>query len=113
VKPLPIRKLDNTPKFFLETGLLWKINSDILHPLGLALEVEVSDEGEVKFGDAWDYREDAEGILYGDEDYSKGKARWEQFKKAFADKKLNDRKRALGFVVQLREEKDGERIEFK
>lgn len=36
-----------TAKFFRDSGLLWKINHDILHPLGLALAVGTAgDDGE-------------------------------------------------------------------
>jgi len=39
-----------TPEFLRETGLLWKINHDILHPIGLAigLGVNLDDDGEVR-----------------------------------------------------------------
>lgn len=50
---------------FRRLGLLQEINRRFLHPMGLALEVETDDTGEVVgFGEVWDYREDPEGMLF-------------------------------------------------
>jgi len=52
-------------KEFRELGILHEINRLFLHPLGLALEVEIDDEtGEEHLGGIWDCRDDPEGILY-------------------------------------------------
>ena len=53
-------------KEFRELGYLQELNRQFLHPLGLALEVTVSDdveEAEV-LGGIWDYRDDPEGLRY-------------------------------------------------
>lgn len=51
-------------KEFREKGYLQELNRRFLHPLGLALEVEVEDNGNEKLGGVWDYRKDEEGIYY-------------------------------------------------
>ncbi len=52
---------------FREKGFLQEANRQFFHPLGLALEVQIDDEtGEEKLGGIWDYREDPEGVLYGE-----------------------------------------------
>lgn len=53
-------------KEFREMGLLVEVNRTFFHPLGLALEVIVDDEGTEKLGGIWDYRDDPEGMLYGE-----------------------------------------------
>lgn len=38
-----------TPKELLDSGIIFEINRRVLHPLGLALAVEVDDEGNCTF----------------------------------------------------------------
>ena len=83
-------------KEFREMGLLVEINRKFFHPLGLALEVIIDDDGNEKLGGIWDYREDAEGMLYGEP------LPIEKIKKAqaFINKKHKQRQNELGFVYQ-------------
>lgn len=83
-------------KEFRETGLLAEVNRTFFHPLGLALEVVVEDDGSEKLGGIWDYRDDPEGILYADpfpiEEIKKAQA--------FIREKHKQRMKALGFIFQ-------------
>lgn len=49
---------------FRSEGYLTEVNRRVLHPLGLALEVDVNDAGEWVLSGVWDYRDDPEGIRY-------------------------------------------------
>jgi len=51
-------------KEFREVGYLQEANRLFFHPLGLALEVIVEDDGTEKIGGVWDYRDDPEGIVF-------------------------------------------------
>ncbi len=52
---------------FREFGFLLELNRRFLHPLGMALEVTIDEEtGEESLGGIWDYREDPEGMMYGE-----------------------------------------------
>jgi hypothetical protein len=52
-------------KEFREKGYLFELNRRFLHPLGMALEVIISDEtGKESLGGIWDYRDDPEGIIF-------------------------------------------------
>lgn len=51
-------------KEFREKGYLQELNRRFLHPLGLAIEIVVDDDGSEKLGGIWDYRDDKEGIYY-------------------------------------------------
>lgn len=54
-------------KEFRALGFLQEINRLVLHPCGLALEVIVDKEtGEERLGGVWDYRDDPEGMAYGE-----------------------------------------------
>lgn len=51
---------------FRAEGFLQEVNRQFLHPLGLALEVVVHEDGTEALGGIWDCREDPEGVLFGD-----------------------------------------------
>jgi hypothetical protein len=52
---------------FRESGYLQEANRLFFHPLGLALEVIVDDDGNEVLGGIWDYRSDPAGMFYGDD----------------------------------------------
>jgi hypothetical protein len=91
-------------KEFREKGYLQELNRRFLHPLGLALEVIVEDDGSEKLGGVWDYREDQEGIYY--DIYNSNPNRKNMFaeKKAFVDaefeRRFETRRNVLGFDVE-------------
>jgi len=84
-------------KEFREMGLLAEVNRAFFHPLGLALEVAVDDDGTEKLNGIWDYRDDPKGILYAKEHFPT-----EKIKKAqeFIKQKYEQRMKTLGFIYQ-------------
>lgn len=90
-----IKKLDI--KEFREMGLLAELNRTFFHPLGLALEALVEDDGTEKLGGIWDYRDDPEGMLYSKENFPTEKCR-NALK--FINEKHEQREKTLGFVFQ-------------
>jgi hypothetical protein len=55
-------------KEFRELGFIQEINRRLLHPCGLALEVIVDlDTGATSLGGVWDYRDDPEGMAFGED----------------------------------------------
>lgn len=61
---------------FRRLGLVQEINRLFLHPRGLALEVIVDEEDSTeRLGGIWDYRDDPEGMAFGDDMISRRKAR--------------------------------------
>ncbi len=83
-------------KEFRELGLLHELNREYLHPLGLALEVVVEDDGSERLGGIWDCRDDPEGVLYGTLDREKMAAA-----EHFRARQHYARKQTCGFVVQI------------
>ena len=49
---------------FRDAGFLQEANRLFFHPLGLALEVVVDDDGTERFSGVWDYRDDPEGVIF-------------------------------------------------
>lgn len=50
---------------FRAEGYLQELNRQFLHPLGLALEVSINDDGTESLGRIWDSRDDPEEIVFG------------------------------------------------
>ena len=57
-----VKKMDI--KEFYKKGFLQECNRQFFHPLGLALEVELDDDGNATLDGIWDNREDPEGIFF-------------------------------------------------
>lgn len=86
--------------FFIEQGILLELNRVVLHPLGLALELEIDKENldkEITLK-VWDYREDPAGNQFGIP-YEDLKSKINAFEKLFAERAAT-RKEKLGYVVQ-------------
>lgn len=58
----PVKKM--SPREFRELGYLQELNRRFLHPLGLALEIGLDGDGNERFGQVWDCREDPEGLIF-------------------------------------------------
>lgn len=82
-------------KEFRELGYLQELNRQFLHPLGLALEVMLHEDGTEELGGIWDYRDDPEGVQFGEIDAEKA---------AYVLRQITDRAlprvKGLGFNVQ-------------
>lgn len=83
---------------FRRIGYLQELNRQFLHPLGLALEVAIDDDGTERLGGIWDYRDDPEGLRYGDGEIDPDKVRrvlneW--------SRRAVERDDALGYMIQL------------
>lgn len=84
-------------KEFREFGFLQEVNRQFLHPLGLALEIVMEEDGTERIGGVWDYRDDPEGMFFQDGiiDVAKIK-RVEELRKSKEDKRIE----AEGSVIQ-------------
>ena len=81
---------------FREFGYLQELNRGFLHPLGLAIEVVVEDDGTERLGGVWDYRDDPEGLRYEGMDLAKKAERVA----AEASRRREPRVKALGYWQQ-------------
>jgi hypothetical protein len=91
-------------KEFRELGLVQEMNRMFLHPMGLALEVVIEEDGTEKFGEIWDCRDDPEGIRFAPGVISSekvGRVR-EMFRSKF-----DVRKAKFGSNIQKENEDDG------
>lgn len=98
-----IKKIDI--KEFREKGYLQELNRRFLHPLGLALEILIDDNGNEKLGEIWDYREDKEGIYYNISNSDIERKMKFKKNKLYIDTEFENRckirKEILGFDIEL------------
>lgn len=81
---------------FRDKGYLQELNRRFLHPLGMALEVRINEEGTQELGGVWDYRDDPKGMFYDGIDLEEKALSVEAEWKA----KRATREAALGYMVQ-------------
>ncbi|HEG42607.1 hypothetical protein LCGC14_1643690 [marine sediment metagenome] len=87
---------------FRSQGYLQEVNRRFLHPLGLALSIVTDTDGPERFGGIWDYRDDPEGMLFGDSDLEEQEAKDKAIKvNAEFSEKEKVRTETVGGVVQL------------
>lgn len=84
---------------FREKGFLQEVNRRFFHPLGLALEVVIEDDGSERLGAIWDYRDDPEGMLFGDLTRPESREKADYVERLW-DEKAKVRVEQYGFVVQ-------------
>jgi hypothetical protein len=82
-------------KEFREKGYLQEVNRRFLHPLGLALETVIEEDGTERLGGVWDYRDDPEGIIF--QEVSQEKA---DFVYREELKREHSRLESFGFKIQ-------------
>lgn len=101
--------LKNPTGFLLDSGLLFEINRRVLHPLGLALALELPDdpkealdpEAQVARIRILDNRDDPEGIVFEDDTFAEGQAKLERFvEENKVTAKLMSRRAQLGYLIQ-------------
>jgi hypothetical protein len=85
---------------FRRLGYLQELNRRFLHPLGLALEVVVDEDGQESFGEVWDCRDDPEGVWFDWEAVGDGFRSNARRITVEAEAKATVRKQTLGFVMQ-------------
>lgn len=92
-------------KEFREFGFLQEVNRKFFHPLGLALEVIIEEDGAEKLGGIWDSREDPEGMIFADD-----MLEHEKFNRVadLRDSKKEHRMRLLGSYIQAVPPEEGE-----
>jgi hypothetical protein len=102
---------------FQSEGYLHEVNRQVLHPLGIALEVRVPKKRKMKLRERvqyawwvfrhgskdgwisgiWDYRDDPEGMAYGEGTLSPEKAK--HIRELWRERR-HERRQRLGYIVQ-------------
>ena len=89
------------PRYLVDKGLLFEINRKVLHPLGLAMIIDIS-RGKSKQLDIIGIEEtdDPDGFMYPDEAFEIGADNYLRFLNAGSQKRLDLRQERFGFAIQ-------------
>ena len=92
------------PRFLVDNGLIFEINRKVLHPLGLAMIVDVDSKGRGGTRKlaitALVETEDPEGWLYDKDGFEVGLQNFEAFLEKVGQERLEARKEKYGFIIQ-------------
>lgn len=86
-------------EFFLKSGLLFEINRQFLHPLGLAMTVHADAQGNKTWGFK-DCRHEPEKLLFDKATLEAGRKKLEQFLTESGFQHMERRRKKLGYAVQ-------------
>jgi hypothetical protein len=90
---------------FMKNGYLQEVNRQFFHPLGLALEIIVEDDGKaISLGGIWDDRDSKEGIYYDIKNSDDERKKSFKRKAQYITEEMNKRKEArielLGDIIE-------------
>lgn len=92
-------KIDNPVQFLRENGILFEINRQVLHPLGLEVDVRLDPSGAIAEVELADNRDQPDAICFTAEEFNEGRARYEDYLAARGRQNIRKR-RELGMVIQ-------------
>jgi len=98
-----MKKVDKHVRFMVDNGLVFEINRKVLHPLGLSLDIGIHPDnskwlaikGLLSVEDG-----DEEGFIFDGETFNVGADRYKMYLAKEGQKKLDDRERSIGYVIQ-------------
>lgn len=96
---MSLPNIENPVQFLRDNGLLFEINRQVLHPLGLELHLELDDEGRLTAIDLTDNRESPHPISFTPEVFQKGRAAYEAYLGESGRRNMQKR-RKVGMVIQ-------------
>jgi hypothetical protein len=93
--------INKFPKYLIDSGLIFEINRKVLHPLGLAMVVDIDRNNKRQLAiTALFITDDKEGFLYDEEGYNIGKESYQKFLNKGGQERLDYRLAKYGFVEQ-------------
>jgi hypothetical protein len=96
-----MESISKFPKFLIDNGLIFEINRKVLHPLGMALVVDIDRNSKRQLAiTALLETEDQEGFIFDEETYNVGNEKYQKFLKNGGQKRLTDRFHKYGFIDQ-------------
>lgn len=91
--------IDEPARFLVENGLLFEINRQVLHPLGLQLDVEAADDGATCELVLEDNRASPDPIYFTAERFEEGRRKYEAYLQERGRPNMQKRRR-IGMVIQ-------------
>jgi hypothetical protein len=94
-----MKTIENPVEFLRNNGILFEMNRQVLHPLGLEFQIHMDDEGRITGIELLDNRDNPQPIFFPPERYSEGREKYEAYLKEQGRRNIQKR-RKLGMVIQ-------------
>lgn len=91
--------IDKPAAFLAENGILFEINRQVLHPLGLELHLRFDETGDFAGLELEDNRAAADPIFFSPADFEAGRSKYEAYMEAAGRRNVQKRRR-MGMVIQ-------------
>lgn len=96
---MSLPKIEKPVQFLVDNGVLFEMNRQVLHPLGLELQFQLDDEGRLTAIDLHDNRDSLNPISFAPEDFEAGRKRYESYLAEHGRRNMQKR-RKIGMVIQ-------------
>lgn len=94
-----MKKIDRPSRFLEDNGILFELNRQILHPLGMELRFRMDEEGEPQGLELLDNRSEPTPIYFTAEEFDGGRAKYEKYLRDHGRLNMQKRRR-MGVVTQ-------------
>jgi hypothetical protein len=92
-------KIPDPAPFLVDNGILFEINRQVLHPLGLELHFHLSEDGGLAGIELADNRGSPEPIYFSPEGFEEGREKFQRYMDEAGRRNMKKR-RQLGMVIQ-------------
>ncbi len=96
---MSLPKIENPVQFLNDNGVLFEINRQVLHPLGLELHFTLDEDGRLTSIDLLDNRESLLPISFSPEAFQAGRSDYEAYLNEHGRRNMQKR-RKVGMVIQ-------------
>ena len=96
---IAMKTIDRPARFLIDNGLLFEVNRQVLHPLGLQLELTVAADGRRAGLELVDNRDSEAPIYFGPDQWAAGRSKYEEYMETAGRRNMQKRRR-VGMVIQ-------------
>jgi hypothetical protein len=94
-----MKKIEHCARFLEENGILFELNRQILHPLGMELRFRVDEDGDLESLELLDNRDEPTPIYFTAQEFDEGRAKYEKYLRDHGRLNMQKRRR-MGVVTQ-------------
>ncbi|MEQ9569905.1 MAG: hypothetical protein RLN75_06915 [Longimicrobiales bacterium] len=96
---MSLPKIENPVQFLVNNGVLFEMNRQVLHPLGLELHFRLDDDGRITAIDLLDNRDSPLPISFSPDAFHDGRGKYETYLNEHGRRNMQKR-RQVGMVIQ-------------
>ena len=91
--------IENPVQFLRDNGLLFELNRQVLHPLGMELDIRLDEDGKITGIDLVDNRDNPQPLSFGPAEFTAGREKYNAYLDERGRRNIQKR-RQMGMVIQ-------------